>query len=80
MDPSHASSGDFSGHPAMAMDMLSLCLAVLLSAYVIAALLKAALASRPDWLANLLARATAVQRPNPPLRGPDLTQLSVLRL
>lgn len=64
----------------MAMDMLSLCLAVLLSAYVLAALLKAALTRRPDWPANLLARATVAQRPNPPPRGPDLTQLSVLRL
>ncbi|MER5183210.1 DUF6153 family protein [Streptomyces sp. NPDC002896] len=80
MASSHSSSGDSADHPAMAMDMLSLCLAVLLSVYVLAALLKAALASRPDWLANLLAQATVAQRPNPPPRGPDLTQLSVLRL
>ncbi|MEU9211240.1 DUF6153 family protein [Streptomyces sp. NPDC048415] len=66
--------------PAMAMDMLSLCMAVLLGAWVLAALLRSALARRPDWLADLLRDAPVVLRPNPPPRGPDLTQLSVLRL
>jgi uncharacterized RDD family membrane protein YckC len=64
----------------MAMDMLSLCLAVLLSGYVLAALLKAALASRPERLADLLAWTAVVRRPSPPPRGPDLTRLSILRL
>ncbi|MFF5188011.1 hypothetical protein ACFY30_30330 [Streptomyces sp. NPDC000345] len=66
--------------PGAAMDMMSLCLAVLLGAWVLAALLRSALSRRPDWLANLLAQAPVLLRPNPPPRGPDLTQLSVLRL
>jgi hypothetical protein len=66
--------------PVMAMDMLSLCVAVLLGAWVLAALVRSALARQPDWLANLLAQVAAFPRPNPPPRGPDLTQLSVLRL
>jgi hypothetical protein len=39
-----------------------------------------ALARHPDWLAKFLAEAPVMLRPNPPPRGPDLTQLSVLRL
>lgn len=66
--------------PAMAMDMQSLCMAVLLGAWVLAALLRAALARHPDWLAELLVRIPVALRPNPPPRGPDLTRLSVLRL
>ncbi|MFF4550755.1 hypothetical protein [Streptomyces sp. NPDC001435] len=66
--------------PVMAMDMLSLCTAVMLGAWVLAALLRAALSRHPDWLADLLARAPVLRRPNPPPRGPALTQLSVLRL
>ncbi|WP_319213908.1 hypothetical protein [Streptomyces sp. ME02-8801-2C] len=76
-DPGHASSADM---PVMAMDMLSLCLAVLLAAWVLAALLRSALARHPDWLTRLRAQVAAVLHPNPPPRGPDLTQLSVLRL
>ncbi|MFG2131272.1 DUF6153 family protein [Streptomyces sp. NPDC048751] len=75
--PSHSSSPHM---PATAMDMMSLCLAVLLGAWVLAALLRSALSRRPDWLANLLAQAPVLLRPNPPPRGPDLTELSVLRL
>ncbi|MFJ9713617.1 hypothetical protein [Streptomyces sp. NPDC101234] len=66
--------------PLPPMDMLSLCLAVLFGAWILAALLRAALARRPDWLAHLLAQAPVLLRPNPPPRGPHLTQLSVLRL
>jgi hypothetical protein len=66
--------------PLMAMDMLSLCLAVLLGAWILAALLRSALARRPDWLTHFLAMGPVLLRPNPPPRGPDLTQLSVLRL
>ncbi|WP_249938685.1 DUF6153 family protein [Streptomyces mirabilis] len=73
----HASSRD---KPAMAMDMLSLCMAVMFSAWALAALLRMALARHPDWLAKFLAEAPVMLRPNPPPRGPDLTQLSVLRL
>ncbi|MFF4728738.1 hypothetical protein ACFY3M_25960 [Streptomyces mirabilis] len=73
----HASPKD---KPAMAMDMLSLCMAVMFSAWALAALLRMALARRPDWLAKFLAGAPVMLRPNPPPRSPDLTQLSVLRL
>ncbi|MFJ9011670.1 DUF6153 family protein [Streptomyces canus] len=66
--------------PFTAMDMLSLCMAVMLGAWVLAGLLRSALTRRADWLANLLAQAPVLLRPNPPPRGPDLTQLSVLRL
>lgn len=66
--------------PAMAMDMLSLCVAVMAGAWVLAALLRAAFSRHLDWLPGLLAQAHVPQRPNPPPRGPDLTQLSVLRL
>ncbi|WP_308122077.1 DUF6153 family protein [Streptomyces sp. TRM70350] len=66
--------------PVLAMDMLSLCLAVLLAAWVLAALVRSALARHPDRPASLRAQVAAVLHPNPPPRGPDLTQLSVLRL
>ncbi|MED7827378.1 hypothetical protein, partial [Streptomyces chiangmaiensis] len=75
--PEHSSSTHV---PLMAMDMLSLCLAVMLGAWVLATLLRSALARHPDWLARLLAQAPVLLRANPPPRGPDLTQLSVLRL
>ncbi|MGA5899240.1 hypothetical protein [Streptomyces venetus] len=75
--PEQAPSTDM---PVTAMDMLSLCLAILLSAWVLTALVRSALARHPDRLANLRAQVAAVLRPNPPPRGPDLTRLSVLRL
>ncbi|MEW2160562.1 DUF6153 family protein [Streptomyces sp. NPDC007189] len=75
--PEHSTS---THSPVMAMDMLSLCIAVMVGAGVLAALLRAALSRHPDWLPGLLARVSALQRPHPPPRGPDLTQLSVLRL
>lgn len=64
----------------MTMDMASLCVAVLLSAWALAALLYAAFTRRPSWLADLLAQAVVLLRPNPPPRGPELSQLSVLRI
>ncbi|MBA2948887.1 DUF6153 family protein [Streptomyces himalayensis] len=76
-DPAQSSSAHM---PAMSMDTMSLCLAVLLGAWVLATLLRAALARRRGGLANLLTQGPVAQRPNPPPRGPDLTQLSVLRL
>ncbi|MEU0042747.1 DUF6153 family protein [Streptomyces werraensis] len=76
-DPESASSPH---QPPMTMDMLSLCVAVLLAAFVFAALLRTAFARHREWLADLLAQVTAVLRPDPPPRRPDLTQLSVLRL
>ncbi|MEU0341161.1 DUF6153 family protein [Streptomyces bobili] len=66
--------------PAMAMDMVSLCVAVLFGAWALSALVRSALARRREWPAELLAQVAAVARPNPPPRGPDLTRLSVLRL
>lgn len=66
--------------PAMPMDMLSLCVAVLFGAWVLAALLRSALTRHQDRSAELLAQVVAAVRPDPPPRGPDLTRLSVLRL
>ena len=66
--------------PAMTMDMLSLCVAVLFGAWALTALVRSALARRREWLAELLAQVAAISRPDPPPRGPDLTRLSVLRL
>ncbi|CCK26814.1 hypothetical protein BN159_2435 [Streptomyces davaonensis JCM 4913] len=72
-------AGSSTHEPAMPMDMASLCVAVLFGAWVLAALLKSAFTRHGEWLARLLAQVAAVLRPNPPPRGPDLTQLSVLR-
>jgi hypothetical protein len=76
-DPVHS---PVTHQPAMAMDMVSLCMAVLFGAWVLAALLKSAFARHEGWLAALLARVAAVRRTDRPPRGPDLTLLSVLRL
>ncbi|MET9820476.1 DUF6153 family protein [Streptomyces sp. NPDC006349] len=76
-DQSDSSSAHESG---MAMDVFSLCVAVLFGAWALATLLKSALARHQQWLAQLLAQVVALLRPNPPPRCPDLTQLSVLRL
>ncbi|UKY54511.1 DUF6153 family protein [Streptomyces inhibens] len=65
--------------PGMAMDMTSLCVAVL-GGWILAGLLRAALSRRPDWLVRLRAGALTAQRPNPPPPQPDLAQLSVLRI
>jgi hypothetical protein len=83
MDRNQAAAVEHSSSPHMpvtGMDMMSLCLAVLLGAWVLAALVRSALSRHPDWLAHLLAQAPVLLRPDPPPRGPDLTQLSVLRL
>lgn len=77
VNPEQSSSAHL---PLMSTDMLSLCLAVMLGAWVLAALLRSALARHPEWLARLRAQALVLLRPNPPPRGPDLTRLSVLRL
>lgn len=56
-------AGSTSSHePAMAMDMLSLCVAVLFGVWVFAGLLRSALARQQEWLAELLARIAAVLR------------------
>ncbi|MFE6338215.1 DUF6153 family protein [Streptomyces sp. NPDC057798] len=71
--------GSSTHEPAVPMDPMSLCVAVLFGALVLAALSKAASARARDVAARLLAQVAAVGRPRPPPRGPDLTQLSVLR-
>ncbi|MER8219875.1 DUF6153 family protein [Streptomyces sp. NPDC094143] len=83
-DSPHAAPAD---HPASTDlpvgtgDMTSLCVAVLLAAWVLTALARSALARDPDGRTRLRARALAAWRPGPPPpRGPDLTRLSVLRL
>ncbi|MCC9705057.1 DUF6153 family protein [Streptomyces sp. MNU76] len=73
--------GPSSSHePATTMDMQSLCVAILLAAWVLTALLKSAFTRRHEEWAALLAQVAAIARPRPPPRGPDLTRLSVLRL
>ncbi|MEU3602367.1 hypothetical protein ABZ714_27155 [Streptomyces sp. NPDC006798] len=80
------SSGGHGGHgdpgdsgAGMAMDMLALCVAVLGTA-LLAALLRAALGRRPDWLVRLRTGALLVTRRGPPPRAPDLASLSILRI
>ncbi|WP_328356947.1 DUF6153 family protein [Streptomyces sp. NBC_00445] len=75
-DLAQAASADM---PVMAMDMVSLCVAVLFAAWILVALLRSALARSPGRLADVLARAPVLRRSAPPPRPPDLTQLSVLR-
>ncbi|WP_368396692.1 hypothetical protein [Streptomyces sclerotialus] len=65
--------------PGMAMDMTSLCVAVL-GTWVLAGLLWAALRRRTDWLVRLRAGLLAALRPEPPPRRPVLARLSVLRI
>ncbi|MEX2970024.1 hypothetical protein [Streptomyces sp. C184] len=80
---SGTSTDDPSSHyapgPGTGMNMASLCSAVL-GTWALAILLGAALIRTPGWLADLLAKAVALLRPNPPPRPPDLTRLSVLRI
>ncbi|MGW3565504.1 DUF6153 family protein [Streptomyces sp. NPDC000941] len=83
-DPGHDSaSADVAvppHEPGMAMNMASLCLAVL-GTWGLFSLLRAALASRREWLAHLMGRVLMALRPNaPPPRPPDLAHLSVLRI
>ncbi|MDI3387953.1 DUF6153 family protein [Streptomyces sp. B-S-A8] len=73
----HSSADEPASGPAM--DMTSLCVAVL-GVWALAALLYAAFTRRPGWLAELLARTVVALRPNAPPPRPDLTQLSVLRI
>lgn len=66
--------------PGAGMDMTTLCVAVL-GAWLLAGLVRAALARHPDWLAVVLARLTPALGPHaPPRRPPDLAQLSILRI
>lgn len=63
----------------MAMDMASLCVAVL-AAWLLGALLRAALSRRTEWLVRLRAGALRRSLPRPPPLGPDLIRLSILRI
>nr|WBO80987.1 DUF6153 family protein [Streptomyces sp. SBE_14.2] len=70
----------YTHEPPMAMDMASLCVAVLFGVWVLAGLLKSAFARHREWAESLLAQVAVVTAPRPPPRGaPDLTELSVLR-
>lgn len=77
----HESGDSGSSHePGTAMDMTTLCVAVL-AGWLLAGLVRAALGRRPDWLTLLLARLLPAPGPHaPPPRPPDLAQLSVLRI
>ncbi|MEU5404354.1 hypothetical protein ABZ348_34310 [Streptomyces sp. NPDC005963] len=66
-------------HHGMVMDMASLCVAVL-GSWILAALLRAALVRRSEWLPRLRAAALAALRPGAPPPRPHLTHLSVLRI
>ncbi|WP_329119484.1 DUF6153 family protein [Streptomyces sp. NBC_01465] len=65
--------------PPHAMDMASLCVAVL-GFWAFAALLYAALARRAEWAGRVPVALLRVVRGRPPPRTPDLTELSVLRI
>ncbi|CAM5267385.1 DUF6153 family protein [Streptomyces narbonensis] len=66
--------------PGAGMDMTTLCVAVL-GAWLLAGLVRAALARRPDRLAVVLARLVPALGPHaPPRRPPDLARLSILRI
>ena len=70
-----------SSHPPLtAMDMLSLCLAVLAGGCALAALLRPVSARQPDRLTRATVRIPRLRQPVPPPRGLGLTRLSVLRL
>ncbi|MEU6162935.1 DUF6153 family protein [Streptomyces tanashiensis] len=78
--PHDGGESDVRHEPGTGMDMTTLCVAVL-GVWLLAGLVRAALARRPDWLALLLARLTPALGPHaPPRRPPDLAQLSVLRI
>lgn len=78
---SHGSGQPDEGHePGSGMDMTTLCVAVL-AGWLLAGLVRAALARRPGWLVLLLARLAPALGPHaPPRRPPDLARLSVLRI
>ncbi|MEU2431970.1 hypothetical protein ABZ611_21075 [Streptomyces sp. NPDC007861] len=67
------------GQPGMAMDMASLCLAVL-GTWALGALLHAAFAGRRDWFARPATGVLTAVPPGSPPRAPDLAQLSILRI
>ncbi|MGW5420526.1 DUF6153 family protein [Streptomyces sp. NPDC003943] len=78
--PAHPADSAPSSHDSgTGMDMTTLCVAVL-GAWLLAGLVRAALARRPDRTAPLPARLRPALAPNaPPPRPPDLASLSILR-
>ncbi|MFI2213887.1 hypothetical protein [Streptomyces sp. NPDC020141] len=79
-DPRTAAGTGAAHDSGMAMDMTSLCVAVL-ATWILAALLRAAIGRRPEWPAALRAAALAALRPNPPPpRQNLLATLSILRI
>ncbi|MGX1850077.1 DUF6153 family protein [Streptomyces sp. NPDC055299] len=74
-----APSPHYTPGPGTGMNMASLCMAVL-ATWALVMLLGAALTRTPGWVADLLAKAVVLLRPNPPPAPPDLTRLSVLRI
>ncbi|MFG2639671.1 DUF6153 family protein [Streptomyces sp. NPDC048370] len=86
--PAHHAGTETSGSPADDSgtqsgahgDMATLCVAVL-GVWALARIVLAALERHPDRLVRLLGRLLPALGPNaPPLRPPDLAQLSVLRI
>ena len=77
--PEPADAASAPHEPGMAMDMASLCMAVL-GAWALVSLLCAAFTARREGLADLAARVITLVRPEPPPRPPDLAQLSILRI
>ncbi|MPY61041.1 DUF6153 family protein [Streptomyces spongiae] len=78
--PSHTTdSSPTTEQPAMSMDMASVCVAVFLGLWMLASLVRAALTRDVARTVALLARTPVGRHTDPPPRGPDLTQLSVLR-
>ncbi|ANW21446.1 hypothetical protein [Streptomyces clavuligerus] len=75
-DPGPGSASHDSG---MAMDMSTLCVAIL-GAWVVLALVRAALGRRATWLTALRGALIAAVRPQPPPPGPLLAELSILRI
>lgn len=76
---SYASTHGSTHDSGTGMDMTTLCVAVL-GAWLLAALLRAALGRRTDETAPLPARLLPSLGPNAPPRPPDLAQLSILRI
>ncbi|MFJ8666374.1 DUF6153 family protein [Streptomyces sp. NPDC093600] len=79
--PGHSEPAPAPSHDSgMTMDMTTLCVAVL-SVWLLAGLVRAALSRRRDRAARVIAGFSPGLGPNaPPPRPPDLAQLSVLRL
>ncbi|MER5887071.1 hypothetical protein ABT160_24875 [Streptomyces sp. NPDC001941] len=79
--PDHASApSGASHHPMSGMDMTSLCVAVLLAAWVLLALVRAARARHSGRLLRVPAVPASTAPAPAPARPPELSRLSVLRI